>query len=326
MDNLLVGPFLITYASIDGNEPTVVLHPKRRNMQVRDIELLVISDIHLGTYGCHAKELLKYLKSVKPQRVVLNGDIVDIWQFKKRYWPQSHMQVIRHILEWINSGVQVDYITGNHDELLRKFVGFKMDSFSIRNKLLLELDGKRTWIFHGDVFDITMKHSRWLCKLGATGYDLLIALNGLANWISFRMGRGRISLSKRVKNSVKKAVKFIDDFEQTAAEIGIDNQYDVVICGHIHQPKDRRYSNDNGSIRYLNSGDWIENCTTLEYDAGEWTVYDFFADQLIQDIDYELIRMQDLSSKELFDQVLEEFTGLGLEEKGIDLRELLMQD
>lgn len=302
----------------------VVLHPKRHTMQTREIELLVISDLHLGTYGCHAKELLKYLKSIKPQRVVLNGDIIDIWQFKKHYWPQSHMQVIRHILDWINKGIQVDYITGNHDEPLRKFSGLKMDSFSIRNKLLLELDGKRTWIFHGDVFDITMKHSRWLCKLGATGYDLLIGLNGLANWFSLKMGKGRISLSKRVKNSVKKAVKFVDDFEQTAAEIGIDNAYDVVVCGHIHQPKDRTYTNSNGTIRYLNSGDWIENCTALEYNEKEWKVYDFFADKLIKDLDYELIRIQDLSSSELFDQLQEEFIGMGLEEKSINLKEALV--
>lgn len=295
-------------------------------MQVRDIELLVISDIHLGTYGCHAKELLKYLKSVNPKRVVLNGDIIDIWQFKKRYWPQSHMQVIHYIMEWINSGVQVDYITGNHDELLRKFVGLKLDSFSIRNKLLLELDGKRVWIFHGDVFDITMKHSRWLCKLGSTGYDVLIALNSFANWLSLRMGKGRISLSKRVKNSVKKAVKFIDDFEQTAADIGIDNQYDTVICGHIHQPKDRVYESSEGSIRYLNSGDWIENCTALEYNEGEWTVFDFFKDHLLQNLDYELIRMQDFTSSQLFERLQEEFTEIRLEEKGINLKELLTQD
>ncbi len=275
---------------------------------MREIELLVISDIHLGTYGCHAKELLKYLKSINPKRVVLNGDIVDIWQFKKRYWPQSHMQVVKHILNWINDGVKVDYITGNHDELLRKFAGFKMDNFSIRNKLLLDLNGEKTWIFHGDVFDVTMQYSKWLAKLGAVGYDSLIALNSAVNWVALKLGRRRLSLSKRVKNSVKSAIKYINDFEKTAADIGIDNGYHTVICGHIHQPKMREYSNNNGSIKYLNTGDWIENCTALEFVNGTWTQYYYFEDKGLELLDYDMIRSRDLNYEELFDEMLKEFS------------------
>ena len=52
-------------------------------MAKREVDLVIISDVHLGTYGCHAKELLKYLKSIKPKMVILNGDIIDIWQFSK---------------------------------------------------------------------------------------------------------------------------------------------------------------------------------------------------------------------------------------------------
>ncbi|MBI3143030.1 MAG: UDP-2,3-diacylglucosamine diphosphatase [Bacteroidetes bacterium] len=276
---------------------------------MREIELLVLSDIHLGTYGCHAKELLKYLKSINPSRVVLNGDIVDIWQFNKRYWPQSHMQVIKHMLNWINDGVRVDYITGNHDEMLRKFVGFSMENFQIKNKVLLNLDGKRTWIFHGDVFDVTMRYSKWLCKLGAIGYDSLIAINSVANQVSHRLGRGRISLSKKVKNGVKKAIKYINDFEQTAAEIGMDNGYHTVVCGHIHQPKVRTFHKGASQIEYLNSGDWIENCTALEYSKGNWSVYEYFNDTALHHLDYNLIRSEELSATELFDQMLKEFNG-----------------
>jgi UDP-2,3-diacylglucosamine pyrophosphatase LpxH len=290
---------------------------------MRQIDLLVISDIHLGTYGCHAKELLKYLNSISPKRVILNGDIVDIWQFKKRYWPQSHMQVIKHIMGWINDGVKVDYITGNHDELLRKFVGFKMDNFKIRNKVLLDLNGEKTWIFHGDVFDVTMQYSKWLCKLGAVGYDSLIALNSVINWISQKLGRGRISLSKRVKNSVKSAIKYIDDFEKTAADIGIDNGYQTVICGHIHQPKMRNYSNANGSIKYLNTGDWIENCTALEYNNGEWTMYNYFEDELLNSADYDLMRTIELDAEELFNQMLKEFSAKVDEKNELELEALV---
>lgn len=278
----------------------------------------MISDIHLGTYGCHAKELLHYLRSIEPDRVVLNGDIIDIWQFKKRYWPKAHMQVIKHILEWVSAGIQVDYITGNHDELLRKFVGFKMGSFQIRNKLLVELDGESTWLFHGDVFDITMKYSRWLCKLGAVGYDTLIALNRAINWLLMRMGKGRISLSKRIKNGVKSAVKYIDDFENTVASIGIDNGYSTVICGHIHQPIDRTYNKPKGSIRYLNSGDWIENCTALEYAQGSWSLYEYFSDTQITETDLKILDQEEASTQELYARMLAEFKMPVHSEQGIN--------
>lgn len=151
----------------------------------RKLDVLVLSDVHLGTYGCRAKELLHYLRSVRPKIVVLNGDIIDIWQFSKRYWPKSHMKVVKHFLSWISKGIKVYYIPGNHDEMLRKFAGFKMGSFRIVNKLVLDLDnGQKAWMFHGDIFDVTMQHSKWLARLGAIGYDSLIIINGIANFIS----------------------------------------------------------------------------------------------------------------------------------------------
>lgn len=117
----------------------------------RNVEVLVISDVHLGTYGCRAKELLNYLKSVRPGTLVLNGDIIDIWQFKKRYFPSAHMKVIKYITSLLAKGTQVYYITGNHDELFRKFAGFELGGLKVVNKLVLELDGERAWIFHGEI-------------------------------------------------------------------------------------------------------------------------------------------------------------------------------
>jgi len=156
----------------------------------RKVDILVLSDIHLGTFGCHAKELLHYLKTIKPKTVILNGDIIDIWQFNKRYWPKSHMKVVKHLMAWMSKGVKIYYVTGNHDEMLRKFVGFKMGSFKIVNKVILDLDNDtKAWIFHGDVFDVTMQHSKWLAKLGAVGYDTLILINRVANFVSEKVFR-----------------------------------------------------------------------------------------------------------------------------------------
>lgn len=273
-------------------------------MRRRQVDLVVLSDIHLGTYGCHAEELLRYLKSIKPKRLVLNGDIIDMWQFSTRYWPTSHMQVIRHFTGLMTKDTHVHYLTGNHDEMMRKFRGFRIGNFRIDNKLLLRLNGKRVWIFHGDVFDFTMKHARWLAKLGAIGYDLLILLNLAFNKISEKLGYGRISLSKKIKDSVKSAVSFVDNFEETAAEIAIDNGYDYVVCGHIHKPALKEISTSKGKVVYLNSGDWIENLTSLEYHKGRWQVYHYRDDKRAKAIKLPK-RFKRSNNKETFDELVE---------------------
>jgi len=277
-------------------------------MKKRPVELLVLSDVHLGTYGCHAKELAKYLKSIKPNEVVLNGDIIDIWQFSKRYWPKSHMKVVKIIMQWVSEGVRVHYIAGNHDEMLRKFIGFQLGSFSIANKVVLELNDQKAWMFHGDVFDLTMQLSKWIAKLGATGYDMLILLNSAINYCSKKIGKGPVSMSKKIKNSVKSAIKFIHDFEQIAAEIAIENEYDYVVCGHIHQPEMRKISTDKGSVMYLNSGDWIENLTSLEFHNGKWKLYHYLEDVQVIDEDDNLVEQTEILDKnQLFQNLVDEF-------------------
>jgi UDP-2,3-diacylglucosamine pyrophosphatase LpxH len=240
----------------------------------RPVDVAVISDVHLGTYGCHANELLTYLKSISPQILVLNGDIIDGWQFSKRYFPESHMSVIKEIFSLASKGTRVVYITGNHDESLRRYSDLSLGNFLLTDKFLLEIDGKTTWIFHGDVFDNTTKGSaKILAKLGGHGYDLLILLNRLVNFFSKMIGKEKVSLSKKVKNAVKKAVTYINNFETTVAELAIEKKYDNVICGHIHMPAKKKIETTAGSVIYLNSGDWIENLTALEYTDKEWTIY-----------------------------------------------------
>lgn len=273
----------------------------------RDVDLVVLSDIHLGTYGCHAEELLRYLKSIRPKKLVLNGDIIDMWQFSKRYWPKSHMQVVKYITGLLTKNTKVFYLTGNHDEMLRKFSGFKLGSFRIDNKLVLSLNGKKAWIFHGDVFDVTMQHSKWLAKLGAVGYDTLILINTTVNWLLNKLGYEKISLSKRVKDSVKTAVKFINKFEETAAAIAIENKYDYVVCGHIHQPELRKIQTEKGEVTYLNSGDWIENLTALEFDATGWHIYRYQDDKKAQSIKIPKRLRNNLDNDLIFKDLVSQF-------------------
>lgn len=245
-------------------------------MKKRNLDVAVISDLHLGTYGCHAKEIINYLQSISPRLLVLNGDIIDGWQFSKRYFPPSHLQVIKEIMNLLANGTRVVYITGNHDEMLRRYSGIQLSNFQLADKLVVEINGKMTWIFHGDVFDNTTKGSaKIIAKLGGFGYDWLILCNRFINWWLKKLGRPKMSFSKKIKNSVKKAVSWIADFEQTAAELAIEKGYDYVICGHIHQPQKKLIKTKNGTVTYLNSGDWIENLTSLEFTNNEWTIYHY---------------------------------------------------
>lgn len=279
----------------------------------RKLDIAVISDVHLGTFGCRATELNNYLKTINPKILILNGDIIDIWQFNKRYFPKPHMKVIKQLMNFITSGTKVYYITGNHDEMLRRFKGFRLGSFEIVNKVVLDIDGKKGWFFHGDVFDVTMQHSKWLAKLGGMGYDFLILINTIVNWISHKMGYGRLSFSKKIKNSVKSAIKFINNFETTATDIAIDEGYDYVVCGHIHQPEIRTIKTEKGSTTYLNSGDWIENLTALEYKNNNWSLYEYEKDEIAKNIhlDYPVKDLELISSEhnnsELFSELLKEF-------------------
>ena len=245
-------------------------------MNKRKLDVVVLSDVHLGTYGCHATELISYIRSIDPKLLVLNGDIIDIWQFRKHYFPAAHMQVIKEIFSLMSKGTEIVYITGNHDESLRRYSGLRLGNFRLEDKLVIEIDGKKTWIFHGDVFDATTKGSaKLIAKLGGHGYDMLILINRAINWVLKSIGREKMSLSKRVKNSVKKAVAWVGNFEQTASELAIANEYSTVICGHIHQPQIRDVITEKGSVVYMNSGDWIENLTALEYEQGAWTIYQY---------------------------------------------------
>ncbi len=246
----------------------------------RKVDLVVVSDVHLGTYGCHAKELLNYLNSIKPKTLILNGDIIDMWQFRKSYFPQSHLKIIKKIISLSAKGTKIYYLTGNHDELLRKFTDVHLGNISLLNKLVLPLDGKKAWFFHGDVFDASITKAKWLAKLGGWGYDFLILINRFINWVLARMNREPYSLSKKIKSGVKSAVKFIADFEKACTELAIDKQYDFVVCGHIHEPKMERVVTKKGETVYLNSGDWIENLTALEYHCGRWKIYRYSEDTL----------------------------------------------
>jgi len=222
------------------------------------IEALFISDVHLGSKGSNANEVLTILKQYQPDYLFLVGDIIDGWLLKRKFrWPQSHTNVLRKILSYSKNGTKVIYIPGNHDEFMRDYDDLHFGNIEIHNEYVW----KDTYITHGDLYDGVVK-LKWLGILGSVGYDLAISIDRrLKSW-----GYKR-SLSKFLKNSVKEAVKFMTSFEEEIVRQGIKHKCSTTITGHIHHPDDKVI---NG-VRYLNTGDWIENNSYIIYD-GEYKV------------------------------------------------------
>lgn len=245
-------------------------------MNKRCVDVAILSDLHLGTYGCRAKEIVTYLKSISPQILILNGDVIDIWQFTKHYFPSTHVAVVKEILNLMTSGTRVIYVTGNHDEMLRRYSDLQLGQFQLTDKLVIEIDRKMTWIFHGDVFDNATKGSaKFWAKMGSNGYAVLLGFNRFINKLLKFFGREKVSLSKKVMQKVNESIVKIDEFETLVAELAIEKKYDYVICGHIHQPQKRIITNKGGSVTYLNSGDWVEHLTSLEYHNNDWHIYKY---------------------------------------------------
>ena len=239
----------------------------------RNLDILVISDLHLGTYGSEADEVLAYLDTINADKIVINGDFVDIMLFNKRFWPSSHMKVIKYFLDLISQGKEIYYVTGNHDELMRKFLNFKIQNFKIVNQIVLDTDEGKVWIFHGDVFDFSIQ-TQWLTKLAGFLYDYMIIFNSWINKKIMRpLGRKRLNFSKTIKSNVKTAVQYFANFEMKAAEVAQKNGYKYVVCGHIHTPKIESFNINGEQVIYMNSGDWLESLSSLEYVDNKWSIY-----------------------------------------------------
>ena len=248
-------------------------------MKTRKLEVSVISDIHLATHACKAKKVLKYLKSISPGILVLNGDIIDSWRFSRNYFPKVHLKVIRHLIKMLEKGVHIFYITGNHDEFLRKFNQTQIGNLKIVNQLILELDGQKTWIFHGDIFDHIIHQAKWLAKFGAASYGLLTIINKVVNIGITALGYREIIIYKSLKRRLNRNKNELSKYEQIVCKTAAHRDFQTVICGHTHVPKDKLILQEKESVRYINCGDWLENFTAAEYSAGKWNLFQFTEDE-----------------------------------------------
>ncbi|QFU16143.1 UDP-2,3-diacylglucosamine diphosphatase [Microvirga thermotolerans] len=225
------------------------------------VRTLFLSDLHLGTRGCQAEQLLAFLKAYDADTIYLVGDIVDGWRLKSGwYWPQAHNDVVQKLLRKVRKGTRLIYIPGNHDEFLRDYLGVHLGGIELADSALHETaDGRRYLVIHGDQFDLVVRHARWLALLGDGAYTLALTFNTYLNVARRRLGLTYWSLSSWAKLKVKNAVNYIGRFEELLAAEARRQEADGVICGHIHHAALR----DLSGVRYVNTGDWVESCTAI---------------------------------------------------------------
>ncbi|WP_026379619.1 UDP-2,3-diacylglucosamine diphosphatase [Afifella pfennigii] len=222
---------------------------------------LFLSDVHLGTRGCQAELLLDFLREHDAETIYLVGDIVDGWRLRRNWhWPQMHNDVVQKLLRKARKGAKLIYVPGNHDEFLRDYLGSHFGGIEVLETAIHEAaDGRRFLVIHGDQFDVVVRHARWLAFLGDWAYVTALGANTYVNLVRRRLGFSYWSLSAWAKLRVKNAVNFIGAFEQALAAEAERQGTDGVICGHIHHAAQRQ----QGGIRYINCGDWVESCTAV---------------------------------------------------------------
>ncbi|MDP3699612.1 MAG: UDP-2,3-diacylglucosamine diphosphatase [Hylemonella sp.] len=220
-----------------------------------------ISDLHLGTPGCRAEDLLDFLKASSSEHLYLVGDIIDGWQLRRRwYWPQAHNDVVQKLLRRARKGCRVVFVPGNHDEFARGFIGHHFGGIEVVDDAVhLTADGKRLWVTHGDYFDGVIQCAKWLAYVGDNLYEFTLKLNRYLNHLRAKFGLPYWSLSAYLKHKVKKAVNFISDFEQAVAHEARKRGHQGVVCGHIHHAEIREID----GVLYCNDGDWVESLTAL---------------------------------------------------------------
>lgn len=237
----------------------------------RRYRALFISDVHLGSKGCQAELLLDFLKYNDADTMYLVGDIVDGWRLKANwYWPQTHNDVVQKLLRKGRKGSRIVYLPGNHDEFLRDYYGTHFGGIEVMETAIHEAaDGKRYLVIHGDVFDVVVRHARWLAFLGDWAYSAALMINTYVNKARRRLGLTYWSLSQWAKLKVKNAVNYIGKFEEAVADEARRNEVDGVICGHIHHA----VIHDQFGLRYVNCGDWVESCTAIaEHEDGRMEI------------------------------------------------------
>lgn len=222
-------------------------------------DTVFISDVHLGTDRCNVEKFLKFLNQLDTKKLVMVGDIIDIYCMEKynTLWKTKHTKAVEKILELSRKGTEVVYILGNHDAVARKYVNTS-SSYLHQNLIICDsyihhsTKNRKFLCIHGDFYS-EFSSGSWKQYFMNWGYETITPLNIFLNKT---FGFSLINFLK----SIPRGKKFIDKYEMDlihhVRKIG---EYDGVIAGHIHHANIREYQ----GTTYMCAGDWTDTCSAL---------------------------------------------------------------
>lgn len=229
------------------------------------------SDVHLGAAE---KELEKIkleklfslfdLMQADARKVYILGDLFDFWFEYKHAIPKEHLQVVFKLAAMIENGIEVHYISGNHDFWLGEFLANEVGIKIHRDYYETIENGKKLFLIHGDGLSPADWKYRILKK---------ILRNRVNIWLYQKIPCDiGIPLAKFVSSSSRlhtdgRESRFVGDYEAYAEE-KLKSGYDAVLIGHTHYPQ--RIEFDRGL--YLNTGDMMKNFSYGRLDNGELTL------------------------------------------------------
>ena len=191
------------------------------------MQILIIADLHLGDgsaaddFSNNDKKFIQWIKSYNPDKVYLNGDIFELWQFKSQAIRNAHFLLWKYL-----HGRKFIHIRGNHD----------MQLIAPLTKSFRTKSGIRYLISHGFQNDPWMTNP--FARFG------IWALTWIERFLPNIDNENTYSKNRKKSRTMKKTLEYA---------IKMLKRYDVVICGHTHK-KMKVWVN---AKLYVNSGSCI---------------------------------------------------------------------
>jgi UDP-2,3-diacylglucosamine pyrophosphatase LpxH len=208
--------------------------------------ILIISDIHLGSDICQDKNLISLLKKIESKdiiidKLIINGDLFDSWDFRRL--KRDHWKILSHIRK-ISYSINVIWISGNHDgpaDMVSHLIGV-----DFMNEYSFISGNKKILVLHGDIFDNFISKYPRFTKIVDFIYRLIQKYD--------RYNNTEYYYSSLAKRNSKIFLRCSEQICEKAKTYGKLHNVDAIICGHTHSP----LTNVKDGIEYYNSGSWTE--------------------------------------------------------------------
>ncbi|MCU0426652.1 MAG: UDP-2,3-diacylglucosamine diphosphatase [Candidatus Kapabacteria bacterium] len=230
-----------------------------------------ISDLHLGLGDRAAdkareRSLLKFLSHIKPhcERLFILGDLFDYWFEYRTVVQNQHIRTLAALADFVESGIAVEYLIGNHDFGHRHFFEEELGVKVHHGDVSVQMHGKSFLLAHGDCKELDSRKSQFIRSILRNPLALKV-------WTALHptIGIGiaaAASRKSRIKSSTEPTMNEKEGLERFARE-AIGEGYDYVVMGHIHVPLVQQLEHKGRSGLYVNTGDWLTHDTFAQFDG-----------------------------------------------------------